>query len=593
MNRPDIPAVNISTFEDELLRFLARQGRRVPIPVFLLATVIWAMAIQQLSPVLPSFWLALVVLVLILRWVVLGKLPTLTSISTSVRLRIAVALGAISGISHGLSLGFFWAFPDFERAIQSMLLFALSAGAVGTTAGYRPLFIAYIIPTLLPLSILWAIQATTSSVWWIDATIALLIVFLGLVLIALARDNFRLFKDSFDIRLQQVELNAKLQLALEREEQANHSKTRFLASASHDLRQPMHTVTLFAATLAMRPLDERSREIVNHMNEAVEDLSSELDALLDISKLDAGVIEVQRETIAIKPFLRHLYEMFLPEANTKHLDLKIDCPDNLFTYTDKNLLERTVRNLLQNAIKYTSLGHVLVQVEVQRDSLLLVIADTGPGIHPEEHSRIFEEFYQIDNPERDRTRGLGLGLAIVKRLAHLLEMEISLESSPGIGSRFALTLPRVSMQKEEVTATPDTRSSFIGLHVLVVDDEAKVRLGMKALLEGMGCRVTDVDGTDQAVISARADPADIVLADFRLRGNDSGVATIRAIRAFCPSMPALLISGDTAPQRLREANAAGIILLHKPVSIKSLTGARSAEVPRRPQDIVSIERVLS
>jgi CheY-like chemotaxis protein len=335
----------------------------------------------------------------------------------------------------------------------------------------------------------------------------------------------------------------------------------------------MHTVTLFAATLAMRPLDERSREIVGHMNEAVEDLSSELDALLDISKLDAGVIGVQRETIAIKPFLGHLYEMFLPEADSKQLDLKIECADNLFTYTDKNLLERTVRNLVQNAIKYTSLGQVLLQVEAKPDALTLIIADTGPGIHPEEQSRIFEEFYQINNPERDRARGLGLGLAIVKRLANLLEMDINLESSPGTGSRFSLTLPRVSVQKQVANATPETSPSFGGLHVLVVDDEAKIRLGMKALLEGMGCRVTDADGTDRAMVTAQTDLPDIVLADFRLRGDVSGVATSRALRELHPRRPALLISGDTAPERLREANAAGITLLHKPVSIKTLTGA--------------------
>jgi signal transduction histidine kinase/ActR/RegA family two-component response regulator len=584
MNRPGVPAANLSTFEDELLRLLARQGRRVPIPVVLLAGVIWGMAVQHLPMALPSAWFCLVVLVLMLRWIILGRLPTLTSISADRRLKVAVALSALNGVTHGLSLGFFWILPDFERAIQSMLLFALCAGSVGTTAGYMPVFLSYIVITLAPLSILWAVSAATSGAWWIEGTTSLLIVFLMLVLIALGRDAFRLFKESFEIRLEQVGLNARLRIALDQAEAANQAKTRFLASASHDLRQPMHTVTLFAATLAMRPLDERSREIVGHMNEAVEDLSSELDALLDISKLDAGVIGVQRETIAINSFLQHLHEMFLPEADSKQLDLKIDCAENLFTYTDKNLLERTVRNLVQNAIKYTSLGQVLLQVEAKPDALTLIIADTGPGIHPEEQSRIFEEFYQINNPERDRARGLGLGLAIVKRLANLLEMDINLESSPGTGSRFSLTLPRVSLQKQEVTAITDPSPSFVGLHVLVVDDEAKIRLGMKALLEGMGCRVTDADGTDRAMVTAQTDLPDIVLADFRLRGDDSGVATIRALRELHPRMPALLISGDTAPERLREANAAGITLLHKPVSIKTLTGAILAAIGTEAQN---------
>jgi hypothetical protein len=159
---------------------------------------------------LPSAWFCLVVLVLMVRWIILGRLPTLTSISADRRLKVAVALSALNGVTHGLSLGFFWILPDFERAIQSMLLFALCAGSVGTTAGYMPVFLSYIVITLAPLSILWAVSAATSGAWWIEGTTSLLIVFLMLVLIALGRDAFRLFKESFEIRLEQVGLNARL-----------------------------------------------------------------------------------------------------------------------------------------------------------------------------------------------------------------------------------------------------------------------------------------------------------------------------------------------------------------------------------------------
>jgi signal transduction histidine kinase/ActR/RegA family two-component response regulator len=433
-------------------------------------------------------------------------------------------------------------------------------------------FLAYIVPMLAPLSILWAVSAGTSSAWWIEGMTAVLIVFLALILFALSRDAFRLFKESFNIRLQQIHLNAKLSLALEHAEAASRAKTRFLASASHDLRQPMHTLSVFAAALAMRHLDARSHEIVTYMNEALEDLSSELDAILDISKLDAGVISIQKKAMALKPFLEHLRDTFLADARAKHLDLRIDCSDNFWVYTDKTALERVLRNLLQNAIKYTYSGHILLVVEVDGSSLLLTIADTGPGMSETEHMRIFEEFYQIDNPERDRQRGLGLGLAIVKRLLDLLEVEFRLISSPGFGTKFILKLPRVNTYDDIITESAISLS-LSGLHILLVDDETKVRLGTKELLESSGCRVSDADGTAQAVMRALADPPDIVLADFRLRGTDDGITTVHTLRKIYPDLPALLVSGDTDPQRLREADAAGISLLHKPVSGKLLTKA--------------------
>lgn len=585
MSHANVPG-NTITFEEELLRFLARQPKRVPIPIFLLAALIWGMAVQQLPPLLPSAWLCLVLFVLILRWAIQGKLSEFTEISSEKRLKIAVILSAISGVTHGLSLSFFPVLPDFERAVQSMLLFALSAGAVGTTAGYMPVFLAYIIPTLVPLSLLWAISASSSNAWWIEAAIALLIIFLGVILVALARDAFRFFKESFDIRLQQIELNFKLQTALSDAEAANHAKTRFLASASHDLRQPMHTLSVFAAALALRQLDERSREIVKYMNEALEDLSSELDSLLDISKLDAGVIKAQLKMLALKPFLDHLYETFLPAAQAKHLDFKVSCADNLFTKTDKSLFERVVRNLLENAIKYTNAGHVHLLAETEGNAIIVTIMDTGPGIQEAEQERIFEEFYQIDNPERDRKRGLGLGLAIVKRLINLLEIDMKLVSSLSSGSSFILRLPRLDGGQGRTNLQSGIgHSSLLGLHVLVVDDETIVRLAMKELLESLGCRVSDVESTVQAIILAKADPPDIILADFRLRGTDNGIATVQAIRERYPLMPALLISGDTAPERLREADTVNIPLLHKPVTGAALTGSIATAVGRNRKEI--------
>jgi CheY-like chemotaxis protein/anti-sigma regulatory factor (Ser/Thr protein kinase) len=241
--------------------------------------------------------------------------------------------------------------------------------------------------------------------------------------------------------------------------------------------------------------------------------------------------------------------------------------------TDRLLLERIVRNLTDNAIKYTDAGSVRLGVARAGDDVVVSVADTGRGIPASEHARVFEEFYQLDNPERDRTRGFGLGLSIVKRLADLLDIRLDMESAPGAGTTFRLHLAVAPGGAATAALPAATASRLNGLHVLVVDDEGQVRLGMKTLLEGMGCRATLVDSTQRAVAAAERDRPDIVVADFRLRGEDDGIAAVRSLRALYPELPAILLSGDTAPDRLREAETAGIALLHKPVVVADLAQA--------------------
>jgi CheY-like chemotaxis protein len=267
-----------------------------------------------------------------------------------------------------------------------------------------------------------------------------------------------------------------------------------------------------------------------------------------------------------------------PLAQRKGVSLTLSAQPGLLVDTDRTLIERVLRNLLDNAIKYTDRGSIAFEARREGPWVALAVVDTGRGIPPSEHERIFEEFYQVDNPERDRQRGLGLGLAIVRRLVGLLGGELRVESELGRGSTFTLRL----------TAAPDPapvpepalaahRRTLDGLHVLVVDDEASVRLGTSLLLEGLGCRASVARGTDEAVEVATHDAPDIVLADLRLRGEDSGVRAVTALRALRPGLPALLISGDTAPDRLREAERAGLVLLHKPVPAEALAkGIRDA-----------------
>jgi signal transduction histidine kinase len=562
------------TLEEELLRLLARQARRVPLPVFLSAAMIAGLSYGYVPAPLLAAWLVLVAAVLALRWRVFGHLATQSSVPPAERMRVALALSALNGVTHGLSLGFFPFLPEFERALQSMLLIAFSAGSVATTSGYMPLQLAYMTPVLVPLSLLWAISPGVAQKGWIEYSTAGLAAMLFVLLYGLARDAFRLFRESFEIRLQQAALNRQLGAALEQAEAANRAKTRFLASASHDLRQPIHTLSLFGGALSMRPLDDTSRDIVGHMNTALEALSTQLDALLDISKLDAGVMRASPAPVDLASFLGRLKQGFEPAARAKGLALELDCPAGLVAQTDPALLERIVRNLLDNAVKYTDAGHVALRAERRNGrSVLISVADSGRGIEATDQARVFEEFYQVDNPERDRTKGLGLGLAIVKRLAGLLGIALELVSAPGKGTTFRLTLPAAPRDEAPATEPAPAREPRLAAQVLVVDDEAAIRLGMRTLLEAMGCRAILADGTEHALAAARATRPDLVLADFRLRGTDDGIAAVRAIRALYPDVPAILVSGDIAADRLREAEQAGIALLHKPVPLETLKRA--------------------
>lgn len=560
-----------NTLDEELLCLLARQGKRMPYPVFLAAAmVIWlASEPPGLPGIGPIMWLLLVAVVLVLRMVVLGRLVGMSQVAPQRRLHIAVALSALNGVTHGAAIVLFAAPHEFQFAVQSLLLVGLCAGSVATTAGYQPVFLAYVVPVAGTLVARWSVGVSHDG----SAAVAVIIAIFAAVLVALAADSFRLFRESFEIRLQHVRLNERLRAALDQAETANRAKTRFLASASHDLRQPIHTLSLFAAALAMRSLDAISREISDHIGAALGNLSCQLDALLDISKLDAGVVTMRPAMLELAPFVERLRADFAPIAAAKGLSLSIPAAVPAALYTDEVLLGRIVANLLDNAIKYTEHGEVSLAVVLHPGQVTLVITDTGRGMAEHDQVRVFEEFYQLDNPERNRVKGLGLGLSIVQRLVELLGVRMEMVSAPGTGTSFFLMLPEYLGKPPALPALPEACGALGACHVLVVDDDDAVRQGMQALLQALGVRVTLADGSAGALAAARVDPPDLLLVDYRLRGDDDGIALVRAVRALHPALPAILISGDTAPERLRDAEQAGIPMLHKPVPVALLRKA--------------------
>lgn len=560
-----------ASLQQELLDLLARNARRVPVPVFLATGLIAAVVYDTAPTVWPLLWLAGVAAFLVIRYVYLTRLPERVDLSEAARLRIAAALSAINGALHGSSLVFFPLLDEFDRLLVTVMMLALCAGSVGSTVGYRPLLLAYVLPVLVPLSVLWAINPGAEAGWREVSMAGLILLFIALLL-TMARDAFRLFRESFEIRLEHVELNKRLETALDESRIANDAKTRFLAAASHDLRQPVHALALFSAALARRPLDEKTRDIAGHIQSALDALSLQLDALLDISKLDAGVVEPRSAAFDLCAMLERLREQFAPLAADKGLELTVQCPGGAAVHTDEMLLEQIIRNLLSNAVKYTDAGTIEVRAGPSDGKYLLEVADTGQGIPREAQTQVFEEFFQVDNPNRDRSQGFGLGLAIIKRLVELLSIPLDMESEVGKGTtvRLALT-PAASIPRRG--SAPGAEFPFEGLAVLVVDDEKAVLEGMKTLLGGLGCDVSAVDGTARAVASANRALPDVVICDYRLSGEDDGLDTVNQLRKAHPGLPAILVTGDTSADRLREVRDAGLTVLHKPIRVDNLKTA--------------------
>jgi len=400
------------------------------------------------------------------------------------------------------------------------------------------------------------------------------ILFVG-IMVLFCRVQHRTLMDGFLIRFENADLLEQLKVqkkdaedARMRAEQASLAKSQFLAAASHDLRQPLHALGLFSASLQELKLDDNGREIVARIHNNIDALEQLFNALLDISKLDAGVVRPVFSSVPVASLFERLNQYFLGSAEEKDLTLRF-IPTRAHVQGDPILLERILSNLVANALRYTQAGGVVVGCRsAGANRVSIEVWDSGIGVAPRDRNRIFEEFVQVGNPERDRRKGLGLGLAIAQRTAALLDTQIVLASRPGRGSVFRFTLLRAA-PRAQTTVLPeaDALDTVAGLKVLVVDDEESIRDALTRLLSQWGADIVAVAGTEEAEVLIREGRRfDIVLADFRLRHDETGIEAIRAIRRLqSPPPRACLITGDVDASLIGAARAEGLPLLHKPV----------------------------
>jgi len=475
---------------------------------------------------------------------------------------------------------------DTFSFIIVMVLLGLVASSVASTANLRSVFLVFGIFTLTPAVIKFYLLGGPHYTF-----LAFLILFFLFIISQFEKGIHRALSDSIRLRFNNVKLienltqeklraeesQRKVEKALINAEQANMAKSQFLAAASHDLRQPLHALRLLSTTLETTELDDQQSPLVDNISSSVHSLEELFNSLLDISKLDAGTQSVEKSTVYLSDVFENVQRNHAGIAVVHGLQLTVE-ETNILVKTDIILLERLLANLVSNAIRYTPSGTVTLSAEQKQDKCIIQVTDTGVGIDVTDQSRIFEEFVQLDNPERDRTKGIGLGLAIVKRTADLLDLPLTLKSTVNEGSTFSIEVPVGKTADLNVVAFPNEENQ---------GDSA--RTALDGLLDSWGCvGLLASNGNEAERVIREIDTfPDAIIADLRLRDNETGVDVIQRVNdKFGSSCPVLIMTGDIAPNRLREIQDAEYPIFHKPCDPQALRSFLS-DITRRsnPEEV--------
>lgn len=371
-----------------------------------------------------------------------------------------------------------------------------------------------------------------------------------------------------DLEALVAQRTAELERARNQAIAANSSKTRFLAAASHDLLQPLNAARLFVSALASRRMADGNRDLVMQAASALDSIEGLLEALLEISRLDAGAIQPDVRPAPLADLFGALTAEFAAVAKRRGLDLAIE-PTEYWVNSDPRLLRRILQNFLSNAVRYTHQGKVSMTARATPAGIVISVTDTGPGIAPADQPLIFEEFRRLgqrgDNDSVER--GMGLGLAIVQRAARMLDLPIGLISAPGEGASFSVTVPAAAATRAQPASNGAAARSGVGrATVLVIDNEPAILAGMQAVLEAWGCRVLTAPGEGAALAAARDLPVDLLLADYHLADGVTGDNVVEQVRHACGrAIPAAIITADRTPELKDSLSAAGLAILNKPV----------------------------
>ncbi len=492
---------------------------------------------------------------------------------TPARVSLLFRLLSITGLVTGLTwgIGMYFIFPYGQLAEQFCFLCAIVLLGVTVAicfAAYYPAALWTFLPFAFIAVIVLAIQP---RIFYAELLSVLMYVpaqvFMSLL-------YSRIHVKSLRLRFENIDLVSQLTVQRDLAEAALSAKSTFLAAASHDLRQPLHALGLFLFSLQRTELNAKQRELTANIESSSNAAREMLDTLLDFSKLEAGAVIAKPVSFPLQLMLRKLENEFAPLAEAKDLVYRMR-DTAAIAHADPALVELILRNFISNAIRYTERGGLLIACRRYGSGIALEVWDTGIGIPASQHRDIFREFYQLANPERNRNKGLGLGLAIVEGLARAMELQVGLASNPGRGSVFRLVLPAGVAQHEVKPPAPTPQAGLLGgCKVLLVEDDQAARSAMAGLLREWGCHCEAFELIEEAFDALSGFTPDLVITDFRLREKRTGQDVLDGVtERLGHRVPAIIVTGDTAPERLREALASGATLLHKPVAPPALYAA--------------------
>ncbi len=563
-------ALRTPSVEAELINMLYQQANTALIGVIATASGIAAIFFNEISWLVLSIWLIAIYALSFIRYTFTKKFKA-QALETIDHLRwgwLFTFFVFLSGLSWGAASIVFFTSDNLQLFnILTLIIITLSIGSLAVLSAFPAAYYLFVIPAMVPM--IWRYLNIQEQYYMV---FGLLLIVFYLSLFSIVRVNHRMLRDSVILRFENTGLIHQLTEEKEKAEKANISKTKFLASASHDMRQPLHAIGLFLGVLEDRVEKPGEKMIVKKIAKSTNALNDLLDSLLDISKLDAGVIQTDTAPFSINDLFDALENEFKSIANEKGLKISFAATQQ-WVNSDYRIIERITRNLISNAVRYTHVGGIVVGCRRYQGQTLLAVYDTGIGIAAENMEDIFGEFYQLHNPERDRSKGLGLGLAIVKRMAKLLDMPLYIKSIPRQGSVFGIIMHTYPKTKNGMLPTVTLSASetrfFDDSCILVIDDEAEIRESLSELLRGWHCRVISAASGVEAihVLQKNNIQPDIILADYRLRDNETGIEAIGKVHSLysAATIPAIIITGDTAPDRIREAKMSGYKILHKPV----------------------------
>ena len=412
----------------------------------------------------------------------------------------------------------------------------------------------------------------------------------ALLMIGFGKENAKEFSESLRIRKENVDLLERLEMeklavekALGEARAASESKSRFLAATSHDLRQPLHALTMFLSTLSFHVESDEAKRLLGRIKDTSGVLEDQFNSLLDLSKFDVNAVEAEVSVFRLDEQVRELVEEFRPEAEAKQLSISaVTCEAKV--QSDRTLVGRVLRNLIANAVKYTAFGSVVVRIEEHGGEFFVEVIDTGPGIAENQQSRIFDEYVQLSNPARQRRHGVGLGLAIVKRIDALLQLRLVLRSATGVGSRFGFHVAAAPYDREPVgrpqaPTSIDARSFRLHGAAWVLDDDQDVLEGLAGQLSAWGAQVETFTQPTQLLQRLRGGPPppQWIFTDDMLGSTLSGLETAQIIAHESAATRVCLVTGNTHPGRLAQLRASGFPVIVKPARPESLIAVIETE----------------